>query len=139
MKLPADQEALREKCRHPAGGFSEFSGAPGDRSIAGRFEKIARLFPHRTALKQADRSFTYDALNRAANRIAHAILSRRGAASEPVAMYLKDQSAMVVALLGILKAGKFYLPLDPSFPQSRKFAVAQDCASAVIVTDRSSC
>ena len=139
MKLPADQEALREKCRHPAGGFSEFSGEPGDRSIAGRFEKIARIFPHRTALKQAHRSFTYDALNRAANRIAHQILFCRGAGSEPIAMYLKDQSAMVVALLGVLKAGKFYLPLDPSFPHSRNVSVAQDCAAAVIITDRSSC
>ncbi len=138
MKLPKDQEALRDKCWHPAGGFVEFTTEEVEQSIAARFEKVVRLYPDRIALKQGDRSFTYDRLNWAANRIAHDILSLRGAGPEPIGIYLNDQSVMVIALLGILKAGKFYLPLDPSFPQSRNVSVAQDCAVAVIITDRSS-
>lgn len=138
MKLPADQEALRQRCSHPAGGFIEIAAEEVEQSIAARFEKIVRLYPDRLALKQGNRSFTYDRLNRAANRIAHQILALRGGGPEPIGIYLNDQPAMVTALLGILKAGKFYLPLDPSFPQSRNVAVAQDCAAAVIVTDRSS-
>lgn len=138
MKLPKDQEALRNKCWHPAGGYVEFSAEEVEQSIAARFEKVVQLYPDRLALKQGDRSFTYDRLNRAANRLAHFILSLRGTAPEPIGIYLTQQSAMVAALLGILKAGKFYLPLDPTFPQARNVAVARDCASAVIVTDRSS-
>ena len=138
MKLPADQEALREKCWHPAGGFSEFTAADVEQSITARFEKMTRLFPDRLAVKQAGRIFTYEQLNRAANRIAHRILSLRGPRAEPIGIYLNDQSAMVIALLGILKAGKFYVPLDPSYPPSRNISVAKDCGAAVIVTDRSS-
>jgi len=137
MKLPKDQEDLRDKCRHPAGGYVEFTAEEVEQSIAARFEKVVRLYPERLALKQGDGSFTYDRLNRAANRIAHHILSLRGADSEPIGIYLTEQTAMVMALLGILKAGKFYLPLDPSFPQSRNVGVAKDCGATVIVTERS--
>ena len=136
MKLPADQELLREKCWHPAGGFVEFTAQEVEQSIAARFEKVSQLYPDRLALKQGECSFTYNRLNRAANRIAHQILTLRGTGPEPIGIYLNEQWAMVVALLGILKAGKFYLPLDPSFPQSRNIAVAQDCAAEVIITER---
>jgi len=136
MKLPAEQEHLRHGCGHPAGGFIEFPVQDVEQSIAARFEGIVRLYPDRLAVKQGDLILSYDRLNRAANRVAHLILSLRGAGAEPVGLYLSDQLAMVVTLLGILKAGKFFLPLDPSFPQSRNLPVAKDCGAAVIVTER---
>src|SRR5687768_15907057 len=55
--------------------FVDFAVAETEQSIPERFEEQARKFPERIALRVAGREFTYDALNRAANRIARAILA----------------------------------------------------------------
>ena len=67
-RLPAEQQALRAKCFHPSGVFVEFSKEEIEQSIPERFEKIARQYPNRLAVKVGERSFTYDELNRWANR-----------------------------------------------------------------------
>jgi non-ribosomal peptide synthetase component F len=91
-------------------------------SIPARFEKIVRMYPERLAVKDGDRSLTYDQLNRAANRIAHAVLAERGASSEPIPLLFEHGIDTLPAILGVLKAGKFYLGLDPSpFPRKDKF------------------
>ena len=71
LKSLAEQEILWDKCWHLGGGFSEFAAEEVGQSIAARFEKVVRLYPDRLALKQGDRSFTFDRLNRAANRLDH--------------------------------------------------------------------
>jgi hypothetical protein len=68
MQLPPDQEAIRAKCFHPAGTFVEFPQT--EQSIPERFESIARLYPARLAVKTGKHAFTYDELNKTANRIA---------------------------------------------------------------------
>src|SRR5262245_19963347 len=88
--LPQQQEAIRAKCFHPTGTFVEFPIEDVETSIPARFEKIVRIYPNRIAVKTKDREVTYDQLNRAANRLAHAILAKRGRSEEPVALYLND-------------------------------------------------
>jgi len=87
-QLPPEQEAIRAKCFHPTGAFVEFKREEVEQSIPERFEKMVRLHPQRLALKSSDYGLTYEALNRAANRIAHAILSKEGKEDEPVALLL---------------------------------------------------
>src|SRR5215467_3931370 len=84
--LPPEQQAIRDKCVHPTGTFVEFKKEEIEQSIPDRFEKIVRLYPHRLAVKAGQRSLTYDQLNRAANRIAAAILAKRGDRNEPITM-----------------------------------------------------
>ena len=60
---------------HP-GEFVEFPIEDVETSIPARFEKMAEMYPDRLAVKSGVRSYTYDELNRAANRIAHAIVLR---------------------------------------------------------------
>src|SRR5258705_13862692 len=110
--IPPEQQAIRDKCFHPSGTFVEFSTEDVETSIPARFEKSGRMYPDRLAVKDKGRSLTYDELNKAANRIAHSILEKRGHVSEPVVLLFEHGIQVIVAILGVLKAGKFYVVID---------------------------
>src|SRR6185295_13811047 len=98
--LPPDQEAIRAKCFHPTGKFVEFAKDEINQSIPERFETMARLHPHRLAVQSSDCALSYEALNQAANRIAHAILSREVRPERPVALLVDKGLALPAAILG---------------------------------------
>ena len=77
-ELPPDQQAIRDKCFNPKGTFVEFGKEEIERSIPERFEQLVRKYPDRVAVKTRSHQLTYDELNKAANRVAHAILAQRG-------------------------------------------------------------
>lgn len=112
-----------------------FDKAEIDQSIPGKFERQVEKYPDRLAVKSGDCALTYAALNRAANCIAHALLARCREAPEPIGILLTPGIAPVVAILGILKAGKFYVPLDPGFPQESLAAIVGDAGPRIILTD----
>ena len=89
-KLSPEQEIIRLKCFHPTGKFLEFTTEEAERSVPERFEKIVRLHPQRLAVKEGNRSLTYDELNQTANRIARAILARCGDDNECVALLFEQ-------------------------------------------------
>jgi len=134
-QLPAEQQAIRAKCFHPTGTFVEFPKEEVKQSIPERLEKIVRTHPDRLALKAKNLSWTYDELNQSANRIAHAILNGWTQGTEPIALLLEPGASPVVAMIGVLKAGKTYLPLDPHYPRSRLQFMLKDCRARVVVTD----
>jgi len=131
----ASDTAARSKCFHPNGGFLEFSREETDQSIPERFEKIARKYPDRLAVKAKNHSLTYDDLNSAANRMAHTILSQRGRKNEPVALLMEQDAPVIAGILGALKAGKFYVPLDPSLPHLRLKYILEDLQASYMVTN----
>src|SRR5262245_26962209 len=90
MRLPPEQQAIRDKCFHPSGTFVEFPKEEIEQSITERFEKIVGLYPDQLAVKMGDCALTYDELSKAANRIARAILDRRGPQPEPVVVLLEQ-------------------------------------------------
>jgi len=112
--------------------FVEFKREAIEQSLVHRFERQVRCHCGALAIKTGRSSLTYETLNQTANRIANAILSRRGAASEPVALMAEDYATAVAGILGILKAGKIYVPLDPSFPASRIRFILEDAGARVI-------
>jgi amino acid adenylation domain-containing protein len=115
-----------------------FSGFPKEEvegSLVDRFEKQVVLYPERLAVKYGDHCFTYAELNKEANRLANLILESRDGVEEPVAFMVDNRALQVVALLGILKAGKMYLPLDSSFPKARIAYLLEDSQAPVLVTD----
>src|SRR5438093_6877652 len=114
---------------------TEFKKEEVEPSIADRFEEIARRYPERLACKMATRLLTYDELNRAANRIARAILNKRGPGNEPIALLFEHGVDIVAAIFGVLKAGKFYVAIDPSFPLERIGYVMADTQAGLIVTN----
>jgi amino acid adenylation domain-containing protein len=115
-----------------------FAEAETEHSVPDLFEKQADKFPGRIAVRTANREFTYDALNRTANRIAHAILAVEAEGEQRVALLLEQSDPLLAAsILGILKAGKIYVPIDPSYPPARTTYVLEDSQAALIVTGSS--
>ncbi len=98
---------------------------PQRRKIAGRVARYHGPSSIRLAARGARYQFTYRQLNAAANRIARAILDRRSTGEGPVGVLLDNDALAVAAILGILKAGKGYVPRHrcsghpPEKPMSR--------------------
>jgi len=115
--------------------IAEFKREDLERSVPDRFESQVRRGPGLLAVKSGSQAFTYGALNQAANRLAHTILEQRGQASEPVAILLGHDAWQTAAMLGILKAGKAYVPLDPTFPRRRLAFMLEDSQAPIIITD----
>ncbi|MFZ5802856.1 MAG: non-ribosomal peptide synthetase [Candidatus Omnitrophota bacterium] len=91
--------------------------------------------PQATALIFHDQQWTYDDLNRRANKIAH-YLKKLGAGPEVlVAVFLDRGSDLVCGLLGVLKSGSAYIPLDPIFPANRIAAILNDARPLLILTE----
>ena len=133
LELPPEQEAIRAKCYHPTGLFEEFKREEVEQSIPARFEKIVDRHPRQIAVKHRHASLTYQELNRAANHIAQQILVKRGSDSEPIALLLDHGLPMICGILGALKAGKFYMPLDSSHPHAAHMVA--DSEACLIVTN----
>jgi amino acid adenylation domain-containing protein/non-ribosomal peptide synthase protein (TIGR01720 family)/FkbM family methyltransferase len=120
---------------NPTDRFRPFEEEEVEQSVPARFEQQVRRFPDQLAIKSQRQELTYRELNAAANRVAHAILAQRGEGEEPVALFLEHGAPVLVAILGTLKAGKIYVPLDPSYPRARLAAMLDDCQARLILVD----
>ncbi len=135
MDLPLEQQAIQARCFHPSGRFGAFPLEDVALSIPARFEKIVAEYSHRPAVEVADQILTYQELNQAANRLAHAIIAQRGAAQETIALLMEHELPLFVAITGVLKAGKICVVLDPSFPKDRNAFLLQDSLASLLIAD----
>ncbi|WNM39240.1 amino acid adenylation domain-containing protein [Micromonospora halotolerans] len=99
------------------------------------FEEQAGRTPQRCALVVGDRRMSYAELDRAANAVAHAILDRGLTPGELVGVCLRRGPWLVPALLGVLKSGCAYVPLDPASPPAPIASIAEDARLSLVVTD----
>lgn len=132
--LPPEQQAIRAKCFHPTGTFVEFEEEEIGQSIPGRFEKIVRIYSDHVAVKTKHQQITYDALNRTANRLARAILSRSEEGQQPVVLLLNDGISLSIATLAVFKTGNFVLGTN-SLTSPATIARTFEESRAIIVTD----
>lgn len=109
--------------------------APDD-SIPARFEAVAAALPGQPALLSRGQVWSYAELNRAANRVAHALLEQPGDDDAPVALIHGHHAPVIAALLGVLKAGRAYVCLDPGFPLERNAALLADSGARLILCDQ---
>ena len=130
------QQSIRAKCFHPSGSFIEFKKENVEQSIPDRFEETVRKYSDRIATKTATCTLTYEELNKGANRVARAILCEQGQGAEPVVVLFEHGIQPISAILGVLKAGKFCVPVDPSFPHGRIASILEDSGARLIVTSR---
>ncbi|WP_254623733.1 non-ribosomal peptide synthase/polyketide synthase [Myxococcus sp. CA033] len=110
---------------------------PRDAAIHQLFARQAALTPDAVAVESEDASLTYAQLDARANRLAHHL---RGLGVQPgsrVAVHLKRSVDLVVALLGTLKAGAAYVPLDATWPTERMAWVLRQSSSAILLTESS--
>ncbi|HEX5883539.1 MAG TPA: amino acid adenylation domain-containing protein, partial [Pyrinomonadaceae bacterium] len=105
------------------------------RSVHRIFEEQARKTPNRIALVCGSEQLTYAELNARANRLARYLL-RNGVETESrVCICLEPGVELIVAALGVLKAGAAYVPLDPAYPDSRLAFMLDDCGARVLLSE----
>ncbi|MCI0387273.1 MAG: condensation domain-containing protein, partial [Acidobacteria bacterium] len=99
------------------------------------FEAQVEKAPDAIAVVAEDRHLTYGELNRRANQLAH-YLRKRGVGPEVlVGICLERSLEMVVGVLGILKAGGVYVPLDPAYPEERLAFMIEDAQMPMLLTN----
>ncbi len=135
---PASQttSGIRRIC--PSERFVPFLKSEIEQSIPARFRRQVLEFPDRVAVRTKTESLTYTQLDHASNHIASAVLEPVGDERVPVALLLGQGAGMVAAILGTLKAGKMYVPLDPADPRGRIAFMLADSGAALILTDGAS-
>lgn len=100
------------------------------------FEKQVDRTPNSVAVVFENESLTYQQLNQRSNQLAH-YLRELGVGPEVlVGICLERSLEMVVGLLGILKAGGAFLPLDPTYPEKRLAFILEDASPKVVLTQR---
>ncbi|MCB1058079.1 MAG: AMP-binding protein, partial [Acidobacteria bacterium] len=98
------------------------------------FEERVAHHPESTALDLGHERLTYGELEAAANRLAHRLLGLGVGAETPVGLCLERSAELIVAELAVLKAGGFFVPLDPAYGEARLAFMLADAAAPVVVT-----
>ena len=97
------------------------------------FEDRADLYPDRIAVEYADSHLTYRELDEASNQLARYLVGLGAGPEVCVAFWLPRSLNAYVSLLGILKTGAAYVPIDPEYPADRVEYILQDSRSAIII------
>ncbi|WP_411269155.1 AMP-binding protein [Rhodococcus sp. MTM3W5.2] len=99
-----------------------------DMTVPELFARQVERVPDAVAVVCGDRSLTYAELDRESNRLARVLISRGVGPETVVAVALPRSADLIVALLGVLKAGGAYLPIDPGYPADRVAFMLADAA-----------
>jgi len=129
--------SVDERCRFLTTANNTTADYPRNGLIAQHFESQCARTPEATALIFGEREMTYHELNRRANQLAHHLKSLGVGPEIPVALCIERSFEMVVALLAIIKAGGYYVPLDPEYPIGGLEFIFNDLAIPVVVTQES--
>jgi amino acid adenylation domain-containing protein len=105
-------------------------------TLSGLFEEQVARTPDATALVFPDRTLTYRELDQRASHFAAELQSRGAKPGELVGIYTGRGPEMAVALLGILKSGAAYLPLDPTYPPERLAFMLSDTGVRLVATQK---
>ncbi len=128
---PAERETLLREFNATAADF------PTGFTVHGAFEAQVERQPHAIAVQQDGEVLTYQQLNQRANQLAHHLLALGVQPDDRVAICCRRGPQMLVGLLGILKAGAGYVPIDPAYPAERIAYLLQDSAPVAVVAEPS--
>nr|WP_245997498.1 amino acid adenylation domain-containing protein [Streptomyces armeniacus] len=104
-------------------------------SVAGLVERWAVSSPGAVAVVCGDEALSYGELDARAERVAAGLAGRGVGAESVVGLALPRSVDLVVAMLGIWKAGGAYLPVDPRYPSARLDYILEDAAPVLVLTD----
>ncbi|MBK8551808.1 MAG: AMP-binding protein [Ignavibacteria bacterium] len=107
-----------------------------NKTLTELFEEQVLKTPDNTALVFGDQKLTYKELNERSNQLAN-FLKAKGVQTETLVPICIDRSLeMLIGIIGILKAGAAYVPVDPEYPEERIRYMLEDTAAAVVITNK---
>jgi amino acid adenylation domain-containing protein len=107
---------------------------PAYETVIEVFEEITKQHSERIAVIHKDKKFTYDEINRKSNQLAHSLQQDFNIQTGDVVGLMADRSElMIIGLLGILKAGAVYLPVNPELPSDKIRYIADDAAMKLLL------
>src|SRR5689334_10964406 len=132
---PEQQSSLLAVIRKGSPGFVLFPEGKVDQSILSHFGAIVAQYPNRLAVKGRHSAYTYSELDLASNAIAAAVRTENDGRNPNVAVFIEQDAQMIACILGILKAGSIYVPLDPSLTGTRNSVILDDSLAKTVFTD----
>lgn len=132
MLTPEENETFLYHENTPAGPYAHYN------TIHEIIEEAAGKTPSAPAVVFGSHVLTYAELNTRATEVANAIVSRTSGKNEIVGLFMEQSAEMIVGLLGILKAGCAYLPLDTGYPVSRIRYILEDSGVSLLLTENKS-
>lgn len=126
--LEGEEKAQILQFSHP--GMVDF---PEEKTVLDLFEEQVKKSPHKIAVHSEGSSISYQELDQKANKLGH-FLKKRGVEAESlIGLCMEKSIDLMIGMLGILKAGAAYVPLDPSYPSSRIKYLLEDSELNVIL------
>ena len=108
---------------------------PRQKSVIAVFEEIAAKYPKNIAMRFLEKEMSYKELNEKANQLARHLKKMGVKKQDFVGIYLERSIDLFVGILGILKTGAIYVPIDASYPMERKLYMIKDTGLKVLITD----
>ncbi|KWN72175.1 non-ribosomal peptide synthetase [Burkholderia ubonensis] len=138
-KTVGDIESIPAEERRMLAAFNETAAAgPSHPTVVGMFEAQVARTPDAPALVTDSSLMTYADLNARANGLAHQLVNHYGVGPESLVGIMLDRSeAMIVAILGVLKAGAAFVPLDTAYPAERINHILGDTGLSLLLTQSS--
>ncbi len=109
---------------------------PRESCIHQLFEQQAERTPDTLAVVFGDQGLSYGELNGRANRVAHYLNSVGVGIENRVGIFVERSLDVLIGLLGILKAGAAYVPLDPNYPRDRLLLMSEDAGLSLVLTQQ---
>jgi amino acid adenylation domain-containing protein len=114
--------------------YDDFSN---ERPFYKAFENMAELYPDKEAIKTSKGRLSYDELNKKSDLVAAKLLSQGIKIGDLVGVSTNRNEKLVIALLGVLKAGATYVPLDPKFPDERLHYMMERSGAKILLSEKS--
>lgn len=113
---------------------------PDATAVIALFEQQVERTPGNMAVFYKNKGTTYTALNRYANQLAHLLVANYPVTGEnpvesPIAVMLDRSDLLLIAMLGALKSGRAYLPIDKHYPPGKIRQILEDSRSGILITD----
>ncbi len=118
-------------------GFNQSSVIyPKDKTIVSLFEEQVEKAPGNISVVFEQDQLTYKELNERSNQLAHYLLSKGVKKGTLIPVFIDRSTEMLVAIMGILKAGAAYVPIDVDFPSDRISYMLEDTRASIVVSSK---